>query len=90
MYHLQYIQRTQKKLEQIFIRLKSANLKVNLRKSALAKTKLEYLGYWMTCKGIKPVTKKIEAFQEIKPPRNKRGLRRFISMINYYQDMYIR
>ena len=71
-------------LEQIFIRLKSANLKINLRKSALAKTELEYLGYWITRKGIKPVTKKIEAFQKIKPPRNKRDLRRFIEIINYY------
>ena len=77
-------------LEQISIRLKSANLKVNLQKSASAKTELEYLGYWITCKGIKFVTKKIEAFQKIKPPRNKRDLRRFIRMINYYRDMYIR
>ena len=30
-------------LEQIFIRLKSANLIVNLQKSPLAKTELEYL-----------------------------------------------
>ena len=73
-----------KQLEQIFIRLKSANWKVNLRKSALAKTELEYLGYWITRKGIKPVNAKIEAFQKIKPPRNKRDLRRFIGMINYY------
>ena len=46
--------------------------------------------YFSARKGIKPVTKKIEAFQKIKPPRNKRDLRRFIGMINYYQDMYIR
>ena len=77
-------------LEQVFKRLKDAKLKVNLRKSSLAKPELEYLGYWITREGIKPVTKKIEALMKIQTPRTKRELRRFIGMINFYRDMWIR
>ena len=77
-------------LEQVLTRLKDAKLKVNLKKSSLAKPELEYLGYWITREGIKPVTKKIEALVKIQTPRTKRELRRFIGMINFYRDMWIR
>ena len=34
--------------------------------------------------------KKVEAMHNIAPPKNKRELRRFIGMVNYYRDMWIR
>jgi len=77
-------------LEQVFKRLKSAGLKVNAKKSFFGKGELEYLGYWITRKGIQPLPKKIEAILAIKPPKDKRQLRRFIGMINFYRDMWIR
>ena len=40
------------KLEEIFKRLKQAGLKVNAKKSFFAQEELEYLGYWITRKGI--------------------------------------
>jgi hypothetical protein len=78
------------KLELIFKRLRQAGLKVNAAKSFFAKYELEYLGYWITREGIQPVTKKIEAIQNIAPPRNRRELRKFIGIVNYYRDMWIR
>jgi hypothetical protein len=48
------------------------------------------LGYWITREGIQPVTKKIEAIQNIAPPQNRRKLRKFIGIVNYYRDMWIR
>jgi hypothetical protein len=78
------------KLELIFKRLRQAGLKVNADKSFFAKYELEYLGYWITREGIQPVTKKIEAIQNIAPPRNRRELRKFIGIVNYYRDMWIR
>jgi hypothetical protein len=78
------------KLELIFKRLRQAGLKVNADKSFFAKYELEYLGYWITRKGIQPVTKKIEAIQNIAPPQNRRKLRKFIGIVNYYRDMWIR
>lgn len=78
------------KLAQVFARLKEAGLKVNANKSFFAKSELEYLGYWVTRNGIQPISKKVDAMLQIAPPKTKKELRRFIGMINYYRDMWIR
>jgi hypothetical protein len=75
------------KLELIFKRLQQAGLKVNAAKSFFAKHELEYLGYWITQEGIQPVSKKVEAIQNIVPLRNRQELRKFIGIVNYYRDM---
>jgi hypothetical protein len=78
------------KLEATLIKLKQAGLKVNAPKSFFARGEVEYLGYWITRQGIKPITKKVEAISKIAPPTNKKELRRFIGIVNYYRDMWIR
>ena len=55
-------------LEAALTRLSEAGLKINASKSSLCKTELEYLGYWITRKGIRPVTKKVEAILKLKTP----------------------
>jgi hypothetical protein len=77
-------------LEQIFNRLQGAGFKVNIEKSFFGKTELEYLGYWVTTKGITPLPKKIDAIRRLAPPKTKKELRRFIGMVNFYRDMWIR
>jgi hypothetical protein len=64
--------------------------KVNAKKSFFAKGELEYLGYWITRNGIQPTSSKVHAISNIAPPKNKKELRRFIGMVNYYRDMWIR
>ena len=78
------------KLERVFIRLQQAGLKVNAVKSFFARTELEYLGYWITREGIKPVDKKVQAVLRIAEPKNRKELRSFIGVVNYYRDMWIR
>jgi hypothetical protein len=77
-------------LEEVFTRLQEAGLKVNMSKSFFCKEELEYLGYWITREGVKPSTKKVEAILSIAPPTTRKQLRRFIGMVNYYRDMWIR
>ena len=48
------------------------------------------MGYWITCDGIQPVKKKVDAIQKIAAPSTKKELRRFIGMVNYYRDMWAR
>ena len=77
-------------LEEVLQRLRDAGLKINAKKSFFGKTELEYLGYWITREGIMPIPKKIEALKNVAVPTTKRQLRRFIGLINYYRDMWIR
>ena len=75
-------------LEHALTRLSEAGLKINASKSHFCQSELEYLGYWITQSGIHPVAKKVEAILKIKPPTNRRELRQFIGMINYYRDIW--
>ena len=77
-------------LDVVFNRLQKAGLKVNANKSFFGRSELEYLGFWITRKGIMPLPKKIKSILNIKPPTTKRQLRSFIGIINYYRDMWIR
>ena len=75
-------------LETALTRMSKAGLRINTSKSSFCKAELEYLGYWITQNGIRPVTKKIEAIQKLKIPTCVRQLQRFIGMINYYRDIW--
>ena len=70
------------------IRNKFPDLKINAKKSFFGKQELEYLGYWITQKGIQPIPKKINAIHNIAPPTTRKEARRFIGLINYYRDMW--
>jgi len=78
------------KLEQVLKRLQEAGLKVNASKSFFAREELEYLGYWITQEGIKPLSKKVEAINNLAAPKTQKQVRAFIGMVNYYRDMWIR
>jgi Reverse transcriptase (RNA-dependent DNA polymerase) len=79
-----------KHVELVLQRLTDAGFAVNLRKSSFAVTEIDYLGYWITRRGIQPQPKKVEAIMRLTPPTTKRQLRRFLDMINYYCDMWRR
>ena len=78
------------KLVEVFKRLDQAGLKINAAKSFFGRSALEYLGYWITRKGVQPVPKKVNAIRNIATPRTIRDVRKFVGMINYYRDMWIR
>ena len=78
------------KLDTVFTRLGAVGLKINIQKSFFGRSATEYLGYWITRNGISPIPKKVEAILNLTPPTNQKQLRRFIGMVNYYRDMWIR
>ena len=75
-------------LDKVLTRLNEAGLKVNRTKSFFARTELEYLGYWITQNGVKPLSKKVEAITNLAPPKTRKQLRSFIGLVNYYRDMW--
>ena len=78
------------KLEEVLQRLERAGFRANVKKCFFGEGQLEYLGYWLTRDGIQPQPKKVEAIQRLKPPKNKKELRHFLGMVNYYRDMWKR
>jgi hypothetical protein len=47
----------------------------------------EYLGYLISVNGIALLPSKADSIQKLAEPRNRRELRRFIGMVNYYRDV---
>jgi hypothetical protein len=77
-------------VELVLQRLSDVGFAVNLRKSSFAVTDIDYLGYWITRRGIQPQPKKVGAIMRLTPSTTKRQLRRFLGMINYYRHMWRR
>ena len=65
-----------------------ANLEVIAPRSFFCSTKCKYLGYVLTHEGIKLQRKKIEAIMALLPPENVKGLRKFLGIVQYYQDIW--
>jgi len=78
------------KLEMVLARLSTAGMKINASKSKFFSEQIEYLGYWITRKGIQPVQSKVEAILKIRAPTTRKELRHFIGIVNYYRDMWFR
>ena len=78
------------RLDQLLHRIEEAGLKVNAKKSFFCQPELEYLSYWITREGVMQVQEKVQAIKNIAVPKNKKQLRSFIGMVNYYCDMWIR
>jgi hypothetical protein len=49
------------KLRQVLEKLKQAGLRINSDKSFFARDKVEYLGYFLSRKGIRPMKEKVSA-----------------------------
>ena len=69
----------------LFDRLRAARLTVNLSKSEFCQATVQYLGYVVGQRQIKPVTAKIDVILSHPAPRDKKSLKRFLGTIGYYR-----
>ena len=72
-------------VEELFKRLASTRLTVNLAKSEFGQATVTYLGYVVGQGQLAPVQAKVQAILEVPIPTNKRGVRRFLGMVGYYR-----
>ena len=59
-------------LELVLKNNRANGIKCNIETVVLWKTEMEYLGFWVTQKGIRPINKKIEAIVNMTPPKNEK------------------
>ena len=75
-------------LEEVFRRLREANVKLNQGKCSFVKHKVDYLGHVVTPDGVSPNPDKIRVVQEFPTPTNLKELRNFsVRLANYYRRL---
>ena len=75
------------KLELVLTNIRENGLKCNIERSFFGQTNMEYLGFGVTQRGIRPVNKKSEAIVNMAPPMNQKQVCSFIGLANYYRYM---
>ena len=74
-----------KHLEEVFSRLRKANLRLKISKCDFVKEKLNYLGHIISNEGISVDPEKVSAVANMQPPKNIRDVRSFLGMASYYR-----
>lgn len=72
-------------LEQISIRLKKANLSINVDKSKFCVPEIKYLGYILTKDGIATNPDKVSAIINYPSPKSVTGVRQLMGMVSWYR-----
>lgn len=75
----------EKHLRAVFERLKQYGLRINPAKCQFGKFEVEFLGYLIDEKGIRPTNEKVRAILDYPKPKTVSDLRRFLGMINFYR-----
>lgn len=72
-------------LEKVLRKIRGANLKLNPKKCALFRKKVNYLGHVITSEGIQTDPAKVEAVQKWPTPKDKTEVRAFLGLCSYYR-----
>jgi hypothetical protein len=75
-------------LATILQQLRENGFTINPLKCEWAIKEADWLGYWLTPRGLKPSKSKIDAILRMDHPRNTTELCMFIGCINYYHVMW--
>ena len=71
-------------LEEVLKRLQKHGVKINRKKCSFLQDSVEYLGHRIDKEGLHTIPNKIEAIQKAPKPGNKKQLRSFLRLVQYY------
>jgi hypothetical protein len=71
-------------LKEIFARLEKAGFTLNRDKLRLAQQEISFLGHSVSAQGIKVLGERVEAIKDFPPPKNLKGVRKFLGMVGFY------
>ena len=72
-------------LRKVFLRLKEAKLKLKASKCSFFKKHIQYLGHLVSGDGIEPLPEKLEAVENMPPPKTPKEVRQFLGLVGYYR-----
>lgn len=72
-------------LRQVFERLKSANLKMNLKKCCILQKQVSFLGHVLSENGISTDPSKLESIKNWPVPKLLKDIRSFLRLCSYYR-----
>ena len=72
-------------LEEIFTRLKTAELKLKLEKCCFFKKHIQYLGHLISADGIQPLPEKLQSIAKMPAPKNPKEVKQFLGLVGYYR-----
>ena len=72
-------------LEEIFTRLKTAGLKLKLKKCCFFKKHIQYLGHLILADGIQPLPEKLDSIAKMPAPKNPKQVKQFLGLVGYYR-----
>jgi hypothetical protein len=73
-------------LAECFVRIRQNNLRLRIKKCFFAAQEIEYLGYTVSNKGIKPGLEKMAAIRNFPVPTTPKEVRRFCGIANYFRQ----
>ena len=71
-------------LREVFHRLSTHGLVINVSKCQFRATTIDYLGHQITSQGAIPLPAKVEAIRTFARPTTIKGLKQFVGMFNFY------
>ena len=72
-------------LEEVFSRLRQANLKLGPKKCQFARSHCIFRGHEISKDGMRPPADRVRAIQQYPPPRDQKGLLRFLGLMNWFR-----
>jgi len=72
-------------LQEVFQRLHTAGLALNIKKCVFARSTVEFLGHEVAASGIRPLAAKVEALRQHPRPSTVKELQQFLGLLNFYR-----